>query len=490
MPNGPDAPPPPWLTSLTRNPVFWLFLLLIPAAAANLTYMAVQCASPQDTSSPESLTIHLALKVAAGGPLYSDFRVFPFIVTPYGPLLYEKLGLTARLFSWNAESLFLFGRILLLACALGIAVLLFFSATSETQAESSRAIAPLLFLSCAILYPWACTCRPDVMAAFLAFAGFLVYLKAGGRGWRFTSVLLFLAAFLAKQSAVAAPAALIFWNIINRRGREALRLACLWLAALFLAFVAMHVVTGGMSTLNIIGSNAAPMEARNVRLVGALFFQAAALPLILAAAGAAAQGWRSAGVSYLFVSLAWALFSSAKLGSNVNYFIEPLAAACLLAPSALEALRKNRSRVAGALIAGAAAVLLLPSLSYRINALETLKFDRDEQARSAVNSTRGLVLTDIPRLALAGRTPILIEPLPLSYLENAGRWNSAPLLDLMDKGGVSLVVLTSPVEQASTWQGLTRLPKSVLNKIREKYGLQMRLGDRFFYVPKGVEANP
>jgi len=490
MPNGTGTPAHSFITSLVRNPVFWLLLFLIPLAAVNLTHMAIQCASPQDTSSPESLTVHLALKVAAGGPLYSDFRIFPFIVTPYGPLLYEKMGLTARLFSLNAESLFLFGRILMLAGALGIAVLLFFGSTSGAQTKSSSGIAPLLFLSCAILYPWACTCRPDVMAAFLAFAGLLIYIRADRGPWRFASVLLFLAAFLAKQSAVAAPAALIFWNIMNRRGREALRLACLWLAALFVAFVAMHVATGGMSTLNILGSNAAPMEARNIRLVGAMFFQAAALPLILAAAGVAVQGWRSAGASYFFISLVWALFSSAKLGSNVNYFIEPLAAACLLAPPALEALRKNRSTVACALVAGAAAVLLLPSLSYRVNALETLKFDRDTQARSAVKSTQGLVLTDIPRLALAGRTPILIEPLPLSYLENAGRWNSAPLLDLMDKGSISLVVLTSPVEQASTWQGLTRLPKSVLNKIREKYRLQMRLGDRFFYVPKSAEANP
>jgi uncharacterized membrane protein YozB (DUF420 family) len=476
--------------SFFRDPARLLLLFLIPVAAANLAHVALQCGNPQDTSSPESLSVHLALKTALGGPLYSDFRVFPYIVTPYGPLLYEAMGLGARLFSLDPGALFLFGRFLLLACALGTAALLLGRSSNEATARSCAWAAPLLFLSCSILYPWACTCRPDGMAAFLAFAGFLVYIRNEDRPWRFLSIMLFLAAFLAKQSTVAAPLALILWALLNKRKQEGIRAAFLWAATLFLAFLGMHYFTDGLSTMNLFGGNAAPMEARNVRLIGGLFLQAAALPLILAVAGAAVKGWRAVESVYFLVSLAWALFTSAKLGSNVNYFIEPLAASVLLAPAALESLRAEGSRTLRALAGGLFAVLLLPSLNYRINALETLRFDHEKTIRSAVAAMQGPVLTDSPRLALLAREPMLIEPLPLSYLENTGRWSSAPLLKLMNEGLVPHVVLTAPVEQPATWQGLTRLPGSVLKTVKTRYRLQMRLGDYFLYVPKGAPDAP
>jgi hypothetical protein len=325
------------------------------------------------------------------------------------------------------------------------------------------------FLASPFVLAWAVTSRPDMLGLFFSLAGILLWLKFEEKPWRFLAVVLFLLAFLTKQSFVAAPGALLLYLAIGKKKADALRVGGLFAGGVVAALLIMHAATDGLSTLNILGANLVPFSFINLRLIGGRFLQSAAFPLLLALAGLNRERMKSLPFLYFAVSLLWAFYASLKLGSDLNYYLEPMAAACLLIPFTLETMEKEEGSRIGTVLLLACAIWAVPQINYRSNAIETYRVEDETRVRTLVKEFDGLVLTDSPRLAYLRESPFLIDPYQLASLQTAGKWDAGPLLRMLEEGKVGLAVFKNPPDVGSTWQGQPRLPKGVAEIIQRRF---------------------
>jgi hypothetical protein len=460
------------------TPARILWLLTIPAIL-NLAYLWFQIGNPGDTSMPESLIVYGMQRMNSGQTLYLDFHQAPFNYMPYTPLYSWIVAHLGRIAQWG--SLFMIGRIFTFGCVLILTAILYVNARRQYGRTLIAASGGLLLLGSTLLWQWSVTARPDVLAILLSICGLLIWIRAENSMKRAVACLFFILAFLAKQSAIAAPLSVLAFSFAKRQTRPALELLVCWLLPVLALFALMHWTTGGLSTLNIIGSNRAPMNFANLRLTGVLFLQAAALPLILAILAIPAKEWMHPEVFYFLISTAFASVSASKLGSNVNYFLEPLAAAALLAPHAIWWIL--RSPVGKALLIAMILVLTIPPVSFILYGLTHANFHNEFEIRGIVSKTTTPLLTDSPRLAFESKQQFLIDPFALTYLEREGKWNSTPVAEMVDRKEFQYVILTLPVENPSSWQGSKRLPDKVLESIRKQYRFDRILDDYYVYVP-------
>lgn len=466
--------------------LFWLILFLpLLLVLLNLRFLWLQCWNPSDTSNPESLAVFFAERAADGEALFQDYHQPPFNLLQYTPLYHLLLGKTIRLFDLDREKIFIVGRIFTFGCTLFIGMILFLRARSEEVKFPIAASGALFFLSSYILWPWAVTNRPDMLGVLFSLAGFLIYTKFAGSSARWFGLLLFILAFFTKQYFLSAPFAVFLWLLADRKWKELILFSFFYSSSILVILIAMHFATSGLSTLNLVEPNiGAPMAFQNVRLVTLTFLQISPLPILLAAAAAVSRGWKKPETIYFVISFMYAILCTAKLGSNVNYFIEPLAAGCLLVPMGLHSLANSDHKSVRAFVAAAFLILLLPSINFMTHSLRTLHFSNERLVSQKVKETRGLILTDNPRFALISRQPFLIDPFPMSYLEKSGKWDSTRILKMLQDGQIEMIVLTLPVENALGWQGFKRIPVSILASIQRYYRYDVTLDGYFIYLPR------
>ena len=474
------------MENLKAKKLFWLILILpLLLALLNLRFLWLQCFNPSDTSNPESMVVFFAERVASGKSLFLDYHQPPYILIQYTPFYHWLLGKAAGSFDFNREEIFIAGRIFLLGCTLVIGLLLYLKARSEEEEFPLAISGTLFFLSSYILWPWAVTNRPDMLGAFLTLSGFLLYTQFAKSPVRWLSVLLFVLAFFAKQSFISAPFAVFVWLIANRKLKEGFLLTAVCAFLVLGILIAMHQATSGLSTMNLVDPNTgAPIAFQNLRLITLTFLQLSPLPVILAVTGAAHKGWRRPETIYFLVSLSFAILTSSKLGSNVNYFIEPLAAGCLLVPGGLRSLINLHPGTPRVFLATAFLVLMLPSINFMAHSLIKLRFSQESYVRKQITELEGVIITDNPRFALMSHRPFLLEPFPLSYMEKTGKWSSKEIVEMLQKHEVELVVLTLPVENPLSWQGFKRLPEPVLAGIEKYYRYDGTLDGYHLYLPK------
>ena len=469
---------------LTRTPKISFFLLIVAAllAALNLTYLYLQTSNPDETSNPESLFILHSVEVSEGKPLYTDFRKPPYNVTQYTPVHYFVLAFLKRSFDLNMERLFVWGRrlMLLMASLIGLAIFLHGKKLSRNIIYSLTAA--LIFVGSYMLWPLACTNRADIPATLFSIIAIVIFAQKTKYSL-YLSIPFLLLAFYTKHSFVSAPAAIGLYFLLNRQFVSAIKFAAIFAASAILIWILMHIATNGMSTLNLVSTNVAPMKLQNVRLVIGAFLQTAALPLILGFSGLN-RNWKNDPLTvYLFVSLFLAMFATAKVGSSMNYLLEPLAAACLLIPAALQRSLES-SEISKAFLTAAFVILAIPQINFLKFTLDTLHFRNDDSAKRIAAQATGLVISDNPRISVSSPKPFLVDPYVYSYLESEGKWDSSELLSMISSGKVQYLILLAPLEHPLTWQGVTRLPYGVVKTCSAEFRQTAMVNDYYLYVRK------
>lgn len=461
---------------------FFLLIVAVLMATLNLSYLWLQTSNPDETSNPESLFILHSVEVSQGKPLYTDFRKPPYNVTQYTPVHYFVLAFVKQLFHLDMQQLFVWGRRLMLLFALGIGLVIFLHGKKQTQSNIYSLIAALLFVGSYMLWPLAVTNRADIPAALFSIIAIVIFSQNKNYSL-YLCIPFLLLAFYTKHSFLSAPAAIGLYLLLNGQLIRAIKFSAIFAASAGLIWLVMHVSTHGMSTLNLVGTNIAPMKFQNVRLVLGAFLQTAALPLVLGFSGFTRQ-WRNDPVAlYLVVSLILAIFATAKVGSSMNYLIEPLAAACLLIPAALKR-GLETSTISKACLTAAFVILAIPQINFLKFTLDTLHFKNDQSAKMIASDATGLVISDNPRISISSRRPFLVDPYVYSYLESEGKWDSSELLSTIKNGKVQYLILLAPLEHPLTWQGVTRLPQGVIKTCSEEFRQSAMVNDYYLYVRK------
>lgn len=462
----------------SRNAI-WILALPFLIAVFNIALLVQQIQNPGDTSMPESLQVYGAQRVERGQNLYQDYHVAPFNYMPYTPFYFLIVGKMAGLSQLSLDGIFVLGRTVTFVCCLLLCVLLFLEQKRKPGFLISASGAAF-FIGSALLWEWGCTTRPDILAILLSLAGIQLYSRSAFSRW--VAVLFFLLAFLTKQSAISAPIAIGISEWLQGRRKDGAITAGLFVAAVAVILFLMDQLTHGMSTMDIIQNNAAPLAFLNAKLTAISFLQLAALPLIFAWLGMLEKE-RSVPGLYFLTSLVLAAFSSLKLGSNVNYYLEPMVAGCLLIPAGIRQLVQmtKGSFVLVILIL----VLQIPQLNATIYRFRNPNFRDEGTVRALVRSVDAPVLTDSPRLAVLSKQQFLIDPFSLSYLEKLGKWDSSELVSLLENRQIGMVVLSVPIERSLSWQGATRLPSRAIDAVKNNYDFQRLIDGYYVYVPKG-----
>jgi len=434
--------------------------------------------NPRDTSQPEGAVVAAALRVANGDPLYLDVQKGPYVTTMYGPFFYLVLGGILRVLNARVTGAYLAGRLLSLGSALAGAALVGYLSGRYGASRPARWIASGLFLASPLILPVAYSSRTDVLAATLALAGVALFERWADSSRCYLAAVPLVAAIYTKQTTLAALLAIVLFLLLRRRPARAMGMAAAVIvpgaAILFLLIRA----TRGLASLNLIQVPGASPLSLLSRPAGGLvnFVSLAALPLILAAPvlpRLIRGDWSlRLPLCYAGAALAVSLASSAKLGSDTYYFIEPLAATLLLSAVGLTSLLgegKTLSDRMGLLTFGALLVLLSGTVGMTVRTGEYRYVPNDGAIRVAAAAPGDVLIEDENVALKCGKPVTMMDPFAFAYMQRRGLWDAGPLNRRIEDRQFGVIILRSPIEHPSHYQGATYWPDETLSAIGRAY---------------------
>jgi hypothetical protein len=451
-----------------------------------------------DNMYPEAAGVLSAQRWAHGFALYEDYRQPPYMTASFPPVWYGILAIAAKLGLRDLNALTLFGRLLSLACLLGIAVLGFRWNRKIGHPFELALLTPLFYLSLPILIPWAVTARPDFPGLLLVFLALYV------SSLRSTTASLFLAAalaalgFLVRHNAIAVPVAVVFWLVWSRRWKDAGIFCATWAAVVGSALLIGQRLSHGLLLLNISGAKFGELALTYVRdVIGRLLVaQGHGFVIALFAFGifGCIETWRQADnrcrliCIYLVVSLGFAVLGSAARGAAVNHYLEPTLALALLIPSGIARLRTVWA--ADSPLASFSIVLVLVLLLPALDAQRwEVMHNRPDDLRHIVPLIENKsVLTDIPYLAARTFSLELLDPASLTNMERTGSWSPAGITHALREQKYGLVILSQAVDTSSSvlreaYPRYPHLDSIVQTAVADNYGLCFKMDTVYVYAP-------
>ena len=286
----------------------------------------------------ESIVAMHSLMLSRGEGLYYSLRDYPFTVSPYGPIFYS---LCAGLMQLSIPPL-LAGRLISLVSLAGIVVVCWLLLRIHTTNKYAAPFGALLIVSTVRLACWGVVAQVDTLGVLLSVAAlycFSLFRARGSSRFLALSGLFLVLAFFTKQTMVAAAAAIVLVLALEN-WRAALRLALGAGASIAVIAFALNWITGGGYFENAVFSNLNPMKLSKLLSQGKQFLIFAG-PLLIVSAAGVRLSFRS-GIhlfyAYALSSVAVFLFTAAKVGSDLNYQLEPGVALGLCAGWALDRL--------------------------------------------------------------------------------------------------------------------------------------------------------
>jgi hypothetical protein len=444
---------------------------------------------------PEGATIAAILRARDGQPVYQDFLQFPHVITPYPPLQPAVVGLAARALGLSIMETVGLARGLTLASALVTTFLIWLVAVRLGAGRLAALAGAGLFLPLPFLDEWGFAARPDVPAVALSLAAMLLVLVQPQRVW--LAAIVAVAALFTKQTAVALPVVATVWLLLSGQRRATVMfvgtygLLAAGLVGLF------QLLTGGTYMLNTVlahlntPKNGFDFATRDIMPL----FTDGWLPLGLAAVALAIPSVRRAGLLpllYLAAAIALALYSLRNTGGDVNYLIEPAAAACVPAALAIGWLWRQASTARTLALVGTVA-LAAASVIWAAGLWEFWQLDGGVDPTSrlplAEISAAESVFSEEPLAVLLAGKPLLVsDTFHLSMLATSGFFDPLELERRIKRSEFDLIVMRSDVRAPRSWKRQLLLPEGVRLAIKDTYVPAGRVGMFWLYKPEGRRA--
>ncbi|HEX2914489.1 MAG TPA: glycosyltransferase family 39 protein [Chloroflexia bacterium] len=402
----------------------------------------------------------------APGSLYPANDAMPYRAGIYTPLFYYLQALT--MFITGPASM-LGGRLITLAASLYIGISLYRVSRREPLATGRPAgygislAAAITPFATSALYGWGVLAKGDVLAIALSLAAILRIYPIESE-WRrgqtprpfvLAGILCGLA-LLTKQSALAAPAAILIWLGIQRQWREAGGFLAAMLAVVGVTGIFFQLATGGAFFKHIVTYNSQPYDFEFL-WQGLLYFVPTHIVLLVLAFVWLLRPligryeriglWRIYFVTALLLS-----FSIGKVGANFNYYIEILCLVSLFGwwqLGRIMALRPELPFRLGSFRVGLAPVVLVlmvfqlfnlhhvPFVADGANTPGPSQFSQSTEVAAEVRTLEAhgpLLAEDAGWQAALGLPVELDDPFVFGQLAQEGSWNSQPFLDKLKSG--------------------------------------------------------
>lgn len=483
---------PPGLRFFPRPAQIALALL----AAYSLAYALLFVGSRYPFEYLEGVLVDAARRIREGAPLYCDLGTVPCVLLPHPPVY---VGIVAAIEEVLGPSIAV-GRALSFASLLATLGLLYLLARRHLAAPRAAILAPALYLVFVEVGYFSALMRPEALALALELSAVLVVLSpprpgASQLARTVAGALLLVLALFAKPNLLAGPAAITL--VLARRDRRQL---VAFLAAVGAAAAIVLVVgdrgSGGIFVKNHVVAHTARVYAL-AQFLRILWYGALPwLPLLGGAAALAAREVRRAvraraldfPLAFFVVALVWCTFSGSLEGSAAYYYFELYAATGLLVATRIEALAAAAEGGFPAFLRGA--IWLQLALSLVVNPLISveryqsyLRLWKNAPAfLGQLAAAPGLILVEDPIVAAAAHRPLLAEIFMDTQLAMKGRWDERPMIDLLEQGGISRVVLRETRLGEASWLQHERLTPRMLAAITAHYSLSWSDGSWYVYA--------
>ncbi|MDX2177632.1 MAG: hypothetical protein SF028_14305 [Candidatus Sumerlaeia bacterium] len=489
------------VTALVRVLLLVLALAHLWGAFPAFRYAANAVAFPYSLDREEGYLAAQARAVGEGHTIYPPIANRPWLVGNYPPTY--PIG-TAALASATGSELAA-GRALSLLSALAALSLLGAAVWRATRQAELALLAAGHAAASWDWMSWLPYARVDFLAVGLAMGGLAAFLSAPARTRATLAGVLFCAAFFAKQTQLAAPAAVMVAMLAAGDRRGAFRFAAGTAGAALALLGVLVAITGGEAWRHLVEYNRNEFTLAQVRvwLRHWLFFEGAAMAaLLVAMAGIAARGRcepsdpapqpsdPATTVLLAYGVLAALTFAAAgKAGAAENYLIEPqLGLGALLAlalhrlclplepgsPRWLRALNPAALLLVFLLLLGKSIPSERPgplsplSFSQRWATLgrgaapDPLLSEAGARAELAVRAADGEVLSEDAVLLLRAGRPVFYQPFIMSQLAREGVWDSSAFDGALWEGRFALVVATQDLATEEFLLGFTEMARTAI----------------------------
>lgn len=388
----------------------------------------------------EGNILNAALRITSGETPYPPVGGLPYVVNPYGPVLYYAL---APLVKWLGLS-FYWPRLLVLLSALVAALFLVLLLRRSTTSWIVSLGFGLSYLAVPLVRNWIYVLRVDLFAVALVLAGLYLYSTRRRPLW---PALLFLAALFAKPTMLAAPLACWWFSMAAGDRRRAWSLIG-WMTGLGLAALGIFsYATHGWGLFHLFLTHPDPYR------LGHYFSSIAPvaildLPLLFGVAALAVHDRRRRAIS---LPLAYFLLATVmtltigKLGSDANHLLEWQAALCLAAGCGYYAMRSLPKPESALALIPAGLVLLVFFTALHSPRLDPNLAGCPAAYRLAAQQPGELLSQNPGAAVLSGKKVWLSNPFEYEFLGNAGRLNQQPLIRLVQKRFFGLILLGGEV---------------------------------------------
>ncbi len=452
--------------------------------------MALQAAFVLDYG--EGPLLHQARMLLKGEPLYrADMTGDSCTVTNYPPLYPAAVALVGRLLGFSYAT----GRIVSVLATVWCGLAIFLIVRQLTGDRVAAGIAGGLFLSFPYVAYWGTLGRVDMLALAFSLSAIFAAVRwpVSWQGMGLSVLLLAMAIYTRQSYLLAAPLALVTWS-----ATWSWRRALLFTTALSIMVVAVFVFlnwkTAGGFFFHVVVANANLLDMdQGMRMLGGSIVLAA--PLIGVLWGEILsflqQQQRSSwlAMSYLIGGSLSAL-TVAKVGSNVNYFLEGVAAVVLVVGMGIARWRKGMPTT----------VRLIPILLltvqplwawYWLNPVVDVLVRRAlepeaRQLEQMVIAASGPVLADewMSMVVVSGRE-LLLQPFECTLLATEGKWDPRRLVaDIRD--GKFALILIADHPPFSISLARERWTPEMWAAIQERYEPVTVLAGATVYRPRGL----
>ena len=466
--------------------------LLLSGALASLAGAVRGIYTLGDVGYPDSATLLRVRDFIQSGTLYPDITSPPYLVTLYGPLTYLAFAVVhAAAEDLGIEPVFALRCFLLASWLLSVFIV---GAISQRLSDSSLArwLSILSGMSILPLANWITQLRGDLLALTASLIGVLLILgKTENRNIVLAAVLASMAVAF-KQTFLAAPLAVIVWLVYDRRWRVTI----------------IYLMAFTVSTLCMYGAMLwrEPLMLDHLRVLGYLETEyygaldlikmAAWQPIVLLSLiGVAASipiCRRAMGLVMIYLGLSWTItvLTIPQIGSNVNYFWEPLFVSAVLSGLGLSRLKRAATMAPPLVILSM--ILLLVRWSYEPlrKDLEYLsscyeyseRYRRSEERWTFLLSVLAnkQLLSTLPEITLIAKTPTVPDPFLNTILERGGVWSYNIVAAEIEKSQYDVIVV-----RTGDASGMRRHRKNILTPwsdevweaVRRRYRLGCSLED-------------
>lgn len=403
---------------------------------------------------------------------YHALDRYPYVVFHYPPLYH----LLARLCRIVFPDPLVAGRVVALASAVGVAVLVGLIVGLGTRGPTRRTVAASVIASLLVFHlpniNWVPFMRVDMTALFFSLLGLFVFLRRPGIRGCALAGLAFVAALFTKQSMVAAPGAVLGVLLLAGRTREAVTLGSVMAATGGALAGLLSLATDGQFVRHTVAYNANPFDlaqlarfmVSNLLGMNALAGLALALPLTMlstkrsvgVASDDAALGRQRVllTAALYFVAAFGISLSAGKMGAWRNYFLEWNVACCILIGLlTARVLRRGPSRHPGAaataiiLVVGVVGFTRLGTTVQQGAVIAGRNAELNRIAADAgrvldiMRATPGPIFSDDMTLLVKAGREIPWEPAIVTVLAATGAWDERPALEMISTGRFELIVV-------------------------------------------------